>query len=66
MVEGKYDLLKSNPNGIIIGSGIAEKMNVEVGDNINLTSSRGVNRTFKLIGIFQNQQFCGRQNKIIH
>lgn len=53
MVEGKYDLLKSNPNGIIIGSGIAEKMNVEVGDNINLTSSRGVNRTFKLIGIFK-------------
>lgn len=53
MVEGNYDLLKSNPNGIIIGSGIAEKMNVKVGDNVNLTSSRGVNRTFKLIGIFK-------------
>lgn len=53
IVEGKFDLLKSNPNGIIIGSGIAEKMNVAVSDNINLTSSKGINRTFKIIGIFK-------------
>lgn len=53
MVEGKFDLLKSNPNGIIIGSGIAEKMNVAVSENINLTSSKGINRTFKIIGIFK-------------
>lgn len=53
MVEGKFDLLKSNPNGIIIGSGIAEKMNVTVSNNINLTSSKGINRTFKIIGIFK-------------
>lgn len=53
MVEGKFDLLKSNPNGIIIGSGIAEKMNLSVSDNINLTSSKGINRTFKIIGVFK-------------
>ncbi len=53
MVEGNFDLLKSNPNGIIIGSGIAEKMNLIVSDNLNLTSSKGVNRTFKVIGIFK-------------
>jgi lipoprotein-releasing system permease protein len=53
MVEGDFDLLKSNPNGIIIGSGIAEKMNVTVSNNINLTSSKGINRTFKIIGIFK-------------
>lgn len=53
MVEGNFDLLKSNPNGIVIGSGISEKMNLALSDNINLTSSKGVNRTFKVIGIFK-------------
>ena len=53
MVEGKFDLLKFNPNGIIIGSGIAEKINLTVSDNINLTSSKGISRTFKIIGIFK-------------
>lgn len=53
MVEGNFDLLKSNPNGIVIGSGISAKMNLAINDNINLTSSKGVNRTFKIIGIFK-------------
>ena len=53
MVEGIFDLLKSNPNGIIIGSGIAEKMNITIGDNLNLSSSKSINRTFKIIGIFK-------------
>ncbi|MGL2964143.1 ABC transporter permease [Flavobacterium sp. RSB2_4_14] len=53
MVEGNFDLLKSDPNGIVIGSGISEKMNLEISDNLNLTSSKGVNRTFKVVGIFK-------------
>lgn len=53
MVEGYFELLKSNPNGIVIGSGISEKMNLTVNDNLNLTSSKGINRTFKIIGIFK-------------
>jgi len=53
MVDGNFDLLKSNANGIVIGSGISEKMNLTINDNINLTSSKGVNRTFKVTGIFK-------------
>ena len=53
MVEGNFDRLSTNPNGIVIGSGIAEKMNVFVNDNINITSSKGVNRSFKIMGIFK-------------
>lgn len=63
MVEGKFDLLKSNPNGIIIGSGIAEKMNVTISDNINLTSSKSVNRTFKIIGIFKTNNSATDKTK---
>lgn len=53
MVEGNFDMLKSNPNGIIIGSGISQKMNLSINDNVNLTSSKGINRNFKIIGIFK-------------
>ncbi|MDM1074322.1 ABC transporter permease [Empedobacter brevis] len=53
MADGNFDFLKSNPNGIVIGSGIAEKMNLTNGDNLNLTSSKGINRTFKVVGIFK-------------
>lgn len=53
MVEGDFDLLKTNPNGIVVGSGIASKMNLALQDNLNLTSSKGVNRTYKVLGIFK-------------
>ncbi len=53
MVDGNFNLLKTNPNGIVIGSGISEKMNLAIGDNLNLTSSKSVNRTFKIVGIFK-------------
>lgn len=53
MVDGDFDSLKSNPNGILIGSGISQKMNLSINDNINLTSSKGINRNFKIVGIFK-------------
>ena len=53
MVEGDFENLKGNPNGIVIGVGVAEKMNLAVNDNLNLNSSKGVNRTFKVIGLFK-------------
>ena len=63
MVEGNFDLLKSNPNGIVIGSGISEKMNLRLNDNLNLTSSKGVNRTFKVIGIFKTNNSITDKSK---
>lgn len=67
MAEGNFDLLKSNPNGIIIGSGIAEKMNAKIGDNINLTSSKSVNKTYKVIGIFKsNNSKVDKSNSYIN
>ncbi len=53
MVEGNFDLLKSIQNGIVIGSGISEKMNLGINDNLNLTSSKGININFKVIGIYK-------------
>jgi lipoprotein-releasing system permease protein len=67
MVVGNFDQLKNNPNGIIIGSGIAEKMNLSIGDNLNLTSSKAVNRTFQVIGIFRtNNSITDKTKSYIH
>lgn len=54
IVDGDFEALSSNPNGIIIGVGISQKMNLAVGNNLNLTSAKGVNRTFKVVGIFRS------------
>ncbi len=67
IAEGNFDLLKSNPNGIIIGSGIAEKMNAKIGDNINLTSSKSVNKTYKVVGIFKtNNSKVDKSNSYVN
>jgi lipoprotein-releasing system permease protein len=53
MVDGSFDGLKSNQNGILIGAGIASKMNLNIGDNISLISSKGVTKVMKVMGVFQ-------------
>lgn len=53
LVDGDLSRLANNPNGILIGSGIAQKMNLAVNDNINLTSSKNINRNFNIVGIFK-------------
>ncbi len=63
MVEGDFENLKSNPNGIVIGVGVAEKMNLSVNDNLNLNSSKGINRTFKVIGLFKTNNSAVDKSK---
>jgi lipoprotein-releasing system permease protein len=52
MVAGSLNALQGNLNGIIIGSGIAEKLNLGIGDNITVTSSYNVVKVMKIVGIF--------------
>ncbi len=52
MVAGTVDALAQNNDGIIIGSGIAEKLNLGIADNLTMTSSFGVTKTFQIVGIF--------------
>jgi lipoprotein-releasing system permease protein len=52
-VQGNIESLSTHQDGIVIGSGIAEKMNVMTGDKINITSSKGVNLTLTVVGIFK-------------
>jgi lipoprotein-releasing system permease protein len=53
MMVGNVRQLESVPNGIIIGSGIADKLNLRVSDNLTVISSRGVSKVMKVTGIFK-------------
>jgi lipoprotein-releasing system permease protein len=52
-LQGSIADLSTHQDGIIIGSGIAEKMNLLTGDKINMTSSKGINLTLTVVGIFK-------------
>lgn len=54
IVEGDFEALTTNPNGIVIGAGISKKMNLAVGNNVNITSAKGVNKTYKVVGVFRS------------
>lgn len=53
MLAGDVRNLLSTSNGILIGVGIAEKLNIQLHDNINITSSIGVVKMMKVEGIFK-------------
>ena len=55
MVEGNMKDLAILPNGILLGVGIASKMNVKTGDNISITSSRNVTKVMKVVGLFKTK-----------
>lgn len=53
MIAGKWNDLKVQSNGLIMGSGLASLLSVHVDDNINVLTSDGFTRNYKIIGIFQ-------------
>jgi lipoprotein-releasing system permease protein len=53
MVAGSIQDLSHNLNGIIIGQGIADKLNLGVGDNITVSSSYQVIKVLRIVGIFK-------------
>lgn len=53
MVAGNVADLQTNPNGVIIGSGVAEKLSLGLGDNISMSSSYGVSKVLRIVGIFE-------------
>jgi len=54
VVQGKTIDLKNTPNSIILGIGAAKKMLVQIGDNIQITTSDGTRFLLKVVGLFQS------------
>lgn len=53
LVSGDVKDLQGNLNGIIIGSGISEKLNLGINENITVSSSYGVTKVLNIVGIFE-------------
>jgi lipoprotein-releasing system permease protein len=53
MVEGNTENLLTSANGIIMGQGLAKKLNVKTGDLISLATPAGSTMRFRIVGIFQ-------------
>lgn len=54
VVEGNYIHLKNIPNSIILGKVLAEKMMVDVGDLVQVTTPQGERFQLKVVGLFQS------------
>ena len=53
MKAGRIEDLKANHDGIIMGKGLARKLNVKPGDRVVITTPQGYTMTLKVVGIFQ-------------
>lgn len=64
VTSGDYIDLKNIPNSIILGKGVATKMMVNIGDVIQVTTSKGEIVALRVVGIFQSgiQEFDNVQS----
>ncbi|WP_181703718.1 FtsX-like permease family protein [Chthonobacter albigriseus] len=52
MVLGRLADLKATASRIVIGDGVAEKLGAQIGSNVTISSSLGISRVFKVVGMF--------------
>ncbi|MDZ4756681.1 MAG: FtsX-like permease family protein [Bacteroidota bacterium] len=52
MKFGKIEDLKNTSNGVIMGVGLARKLNLRVGDKINVSTPLATSQRLKIVGIF--------------
>ncbi len=53
MLEGSLSDLKTAANGLILGHGLAKKLDVKVGDLVTVVSAQGVILKMKIVGAFR-------------
>jgi lipoprotein-releasing system permease protein len=52
-VSGSLDSLRTDPDGIIIGTGLADKFRAKLGNKLAVTSPTGVVRVMKIVALFR-------------
>ena len=63
IIEGEFDHLVRGINSIAIGSGVAEKLSLTIGDNLTLTSSKGLVRNMNVVAIFKTNNAAVDKSK---
>ncbi len=54
IVKGSAAELNNNINGILIGSGVADKMSLDIGDRVQISTIKGDIFPLKIVGIYQS------------
>ncbi len=54
IIEGDLSELDKRSDGIILGVGLAQTIGVKTGNTISVTTSEGVSKTFKIIGLLES------------
>ncbi|MEP0132637.1 MAG: FtsX-like permease family protein [Eudoraea sp.] len=54
IIEGSPEALKNTDNGILLGSGLAKKMSLSVGNRIQISTVKGIVFPLKIVGIYQS------------
>ena len=54
VVAGNYMDLKNVPNSIVLGKGVADKLMLNIGDMIQVTTTKGEQVPLKVVGYFQS------------
>lgn len=63
MLDGDLRELVTTSNGILLGVGIVDKLNVKLNDNISVISSIGVIKLMKVVGIFKTSNSATDKSK---
>lgn len=54
IVKGSHEDLQKTNNGILLGSGVARKMSLDVGDRVQISTIKGDVFPLKIVGIYQS------------
>ncbi len=54
IVEGSPEALRNTENGILLGSGLAKKMSLNVGNRVQISTIKGTVFPLKIVGIYQS------------
>lgn len=54
IVKGSVEALRNTDNGILLGAGLAEKMSLDLGDRIQVSTVEGTITPLKIVGIYQS------------
>lgn len=53
MISGGWNALLYRHDGVILGADLARQLSLNIDDNLNVLTSDGVSRNYKIIGVFQ-------------
>ncbi|MFA9289952.1 MAG: ABC transporter permease, partial [Solirubrobacteraceae bacterium] len=53
IIDGNFDDLEKTSNGVIVGVGIIDRLNLKVGENLTVTSTSGIKNYLKIVAIFK-------------